>query len=303
MAYKTLYRLFLSLGVLTAPVACNVPPAPVERPSETQGAAEEQVPSPPLARAARSAADAASRQAGRHFVLGGDTLYSIAWQHNLDYRALIVWNRIEAPYTIYPGQRLRLLPPEEFMPSPPLPGERRAPQKPDAGPAPAIAAKRVTPPLVAKPPAGPGPDLQTRPSPPSAGKPAARQQEVNALLRWDWPTEGKLLKLKSPTAERGLQISGVHGQDVFASCSGDVVYSGSGLLGYGKLIIIKHSDEFLSAYAHNSELLVVEGDQVVVGQLIARMGRGVDGSPILHFEIRKNGKSADPLKYLPDRRA
>lgn len=98
-------------------------------------------------------------------------------------------------------------------------------------------------------------------------------------------------------------MAGSAGQAINAAATGDVVYSGSGLLGYGKLIIIKHSETYLSAYAHNNDILVKEGDRVKVGHKIATMGLGNDGRPILHFEIRMNGKPVNPLKHLPNKRS
>jgi lipoprotein NlpD len=105
--------------------------------------------------------------------------------------------------------------------------------------------------------------------------------------------------LDSPTSKKGLDILGVHRQSVNAAAEGEVVYSGSGLVGYGKLIIIKHNDKFLSAYAYNSKILVKEGDIVKAGQEISKMGQDHTGRKILHFEIRRNGKPVNPLKHLP----
>ncbi len=100
---------------------------------------------------------------------------------------------------------------------------------------------------------------------------------------------------------KGIDIDGIVGDDVRAAAAGKVVYAGSGLIGYGKIIIIKHSEEFLSAYGHNDELFVSEGEQVKQGERIATLGRGPESRPLLHFEIRINGKAVDPLQYLPPR--
>jgi lipoprotein NlpD len=121
--------------------------------------------------------------------------------------------------------------------------------------------------------------------------------------RWLWPTDGRLIssfKANDP-ARKGIDIGGKPGQAVVASADGQVVYSGSGLLGYGELIIIKHSDRMLSAYAHNSKRLVSEGQQVTAGNRIAEMGTNDRNQAELHFEIRVNGSPQDPLKYLPQR--
>ena len=121
----------------------------------------------------------------------------------------------------------------------------------------------------------------------------------NGAIDWQWPTSGRVIKSDSPTARKGLEIAGSQGQAVNAAAAGSVVYSGSGLLGYGRLIILKHSDTFLSAYAYNERLLVAEGDQVATGQQIATMGLDNSGQPVLHFEIRKDGRPVNPMEHLP----
>lgn len=133
--------------------------------------------------------------------------------------------------------------------------------------------------------------------------PEPQNTSINATLNrsnidWMWPTEGKLLEGFSDKS-KGVRISGVAGQPVLASAAGQVVYSGSGLRGYGKLLIIKHNNTYLSAYAHNSKILVQEGDTVTKGQKIAEMGNSDTDTVKLHFEIRKNGKPVDPLQFLP----
>ena len=120
---------------------------------------------------------------------------------------------------------------------------------------------------------------------------------------WRWPTEGTLIARfgQSALGGNGIDISGRSGQSVIAAAGGEVVYSGSGLIGYGKLIIVKHNETYLSAYGHNQELRVSEGQKVAAGQTIALMGEGPGRKPVLHFEIRQNGKPVDPLRYLPSR--
>jgi lipoprotein NlpD len=119
--------------------------------------------------------------------------------------------------------------------------------------------------------------------------------------RWLWPTDGRLLSTfrANDPSRKGIDIAGSAGQPVVASAAGQVVYSGSGLIGYGELIIIKHSDRMLSAYAHNSKRLATEGQQVTAGSKIAEMGTNDRNQAVLHFEIRLNGTPVDPLKYLP----
>lgn len=214
-------------------------------------------------------------------VKSGDTLYSIAWNYGFDYREVATWNNINKPYTIYPGQKIKLR--QESVNT-----TNKSGSKPlQAGPI----IRKADKPVPANTP---------HQSPASVNKnnSVAVSRTVDKL-NWIWPTAGKLVKADTPISKNGIDISGNVGQEIKASAGGDVVYSGSGLLGYGKLIIIKHNDIYLSAYAHNNELLVREGQQVKRGQLIARMGQTSSGRTILHFEIRKNGQPVSPLQYLP----
>ncbi len=134
-----------------------------------------------------------------------------------------------------------------------------------------------------------------------AGRKPAREGG-HRRLRWRWPAEGKVVRTRAALGTEGIDIYGRLGQAVRASEGGKVVYSGSGLIGYGKLVIIKHDDEYLSAYAHNQTLLVKEGEQVERGQQIARMGQSGTDRVKLHFEIRRDGKPVPPLRYLPSRK-
>ncbi|MGA8034035.1 MAG: peptidoglycan DD-metalloendopeptidase family protein, partial [Casimicrobiaceae bacterium] len=119
-------------------------------------------------------------------------------------------------------------------------------------------------------------------------------------LNWMWPAKGKVVAQFSDTANlKGIDIAGTAGEPVYASAAGRVVYAGSGLRGYGKLIIIKHNATYLSAYAHNQNILVKEGQQVARGQKIAEMGSTDASRVMLHFEIRRFGKPMDPEKFLP----
>ena len=216
----------------------------------------------------------------------GDTLYAIAWHSNNDYRQLARWNGIRSPYTIYPGQVLRLRPP----PAPPR--KQTAP--------PAAETRQSTTP--ASPPRASGPP----PKPQQQTSRVAPKQEPAAAkgpLRWAWPANGPLksrYKAGDPL-RKGIKLGGQPGEPVRAAESGKVMYSGSGLIGYGRLIIIKHNDNYLSAYGHNRKLLVEQGQQVTKGQKIAELGMSNDGKPLLHFEIRRRGKPVDPLALLPRR--
>lgn len=223
---------------------------------------------------------------GRHIVVKGDTLYSIAWRYNRDYKEIADWNNITAPYTIYPGQIVRLTPglKKQGVTLKPKPADKGRPVNTIPKTEPAVKPAPKKPKRIAK-------------------KPAVKPDSPKGPIRWSWPTRGKLLKSNSPTAKKGINISGKNGQLVKAAATGEVVYSGSGLRGYGKLIIIKHNETFLSAYAYNSELLVKEGDRVQAGQDISKMGQDHSGRYVLHFEIRKNGKSTNPENFLPENRA
>ena len=214
------------------------------------------------------------KKPSHHKVLGGDTLYSISWNYNLDYKQVARWNNIRAPYVIYPGQSVRLTAPLAKK---------------------TVVKKTVpsrTKPVVKKPAV----------KKPEVAKKVSKKEESVKFARninWQWPTKGKLIKSNSPISKKGLDIAGKKGQHIKASGAGVVVYSGSGLLGYGRLIIIKHNETYLSAYAHNSVLMVKEGDRVASGQQIAKMGQDSNGQTLLHFEIRKNGNPVAPAKYLP----
>jgi lipoprotein NlpD len=215
---------------------------------------------------------------GYHIVEKGDTLYSIAWRYDHDYKEFAKWNDIIPPYVIYPGQLIRLKPAPEKK-------QKKAAKEPVKHKPEGRKQKQAT--------ASPTPSLsKVKERPVSTGP-----------IEWQWPVQGKLVKSNTPTSKKGIDISGKIGQQIKASANGVVVYSGSGLLGYGKLIIIKHSDTFLSAYAYNSKLLVQEGDFVKMGQHIAAMGQGNNDRAMLHFEIRKNGKPANPLNFLPKKQS
>ena len=150
-----------------------------------------------------------------------------------------------------------------------------------------------------------GPEVAATPSPPPASPPPPPARDSAAPLRdparWMWPADGRVVSnfRSNDPARNGIDIAGQEGQPVRASADGEVVYSGSGLIGYGELIIVKHSDRMLSAYAHNRQRLVQEGQRVAAGEPIAEMGRNDRNQAILHFEIRVNGTPQDPLNYLP----
>ncbi len=220
-----------------------------------------------------------------------DTLYSIAWRHDLDYRDLARWNNIGADFRISIGQVLVLGP--GAVTSPEVGTPRAAPI---AKPAPGAAGSRPPEtPQVGKPRALP-PTTPITPSTPNGPDARAVAGEANSAAKWVWPTDHVGAPRRVPGG--GILLSGRLGQDIRAASTGRVVYAGSGLRGYGNLIIIKHADGLLSAYAHNRDMLVHDGQEVGAGQVIGHMGESTQQSPILYFEIRQNGRPIDPLPYL-----
>ncbi|MFW5823556.1 MAG: peptidoglycan DD-metalloendopeptidase family protein [Marinobacter sp.] len=225
---------------------------------------------------------------GRHVVDQGETLYSIAWRYGRDYRELGNANNIDPPYRIRPGQVIRL--------------DRR-------GRVPADAPKAASAPR--SPPAAtsrPKPAPKSQPAPSVTRKPdtsvdLSRQSQTVSDINWRWPHVGTVIAKFSTSGKvnKGIDIAGNAGDPVKAAADGNVVYSGSGLLGYGNLIIINHNEHYLSAYAHNRRILVKEGEDVKQGQTIAELGSTGTDDNKLHFEIRKQGNPVDPLPYLPRR--
>jgi lipoprotein NlpD len=206
-----------------------------------------------------------------------DTLYSIAWRHDLDYRELARWNHIGSDYRIAVGQVLVL-----------KPGNYRAPPvaaRADAAPSANVPSTRES----------------FRTGAASLGQPcnaaSSGMPEPPQAPHWMWPTAHA--SAPRPVPGGGILLLGALGQPIRAACGGRVVYAGNGIRGYGNLIIIKHGDTVLSAYAHTVELTVREGQEVQAGEQIARMGTGVHDIAALYFEIRLNGKPVDPLSFLP----
>ncbi len=199
---------------------------------------------------------------GRYLVKPTDTLYSVAWRYDVDVKKLAAWNQIQAPFKIKPGQYLRLRKPQNF-----------------------ISTVAIT-------------DQKTLNS--KQYKKTIKKKN-NQPITWIWPTHGKILNKFSfkDINKRGVDIASKVRQPIVAVSDGKVVYSGNGLEGYKNLIIIKHNETYLSAYAQNKNLLVKEGDVVKKGKVIAAMGMDKNNGFLLHFQIRKNGKPIDPMRFLP----
>ncbi|MDR2243985.1 MAG: peptidoglycan DD-metalloendopeptidase family protein [Burkholderiales bacterium] len=267
-----------------------------------------------------------------HTVRQGETLFSIAQQNSVDHRELAGWNDITDPSRLNAGQVLRLTPPEGYASAtetdpgvttaalqtvPPVTGagsgtavattaaagrgnvrtEPKAEKRPYSEQT-LMAMSRSNEGTEATPPTTVTPSSTT--TPPSS--PAQTATASAGGVEWSWPTQGRVISTYSEKSSfKGIDIVGTIGQSVVASAAGRVVYVGSGLRGYGKLVIVKHNDTFLSVYAHNRELLVEQGQQVARGQKIAEMGNTDADQVKLHFEIRRDGKPVDPLQYLPAR--
>ena len=199
-------------------------------------------------------------------VKAGDTLYSISWRYHLDYKSVAAANNIKAPYTIYAGQNILLR------------GKKSS--EVDDGIKHQASAKKK-----------------------SARTDTASSRLVvpNEKLRWQWPIEGEVIKefSLSGTINKGIDIKGSSGQRVNAAADGTVVYAGGNLRGYGKLVILKHNNRFLSAYGNNQEIRVREGEKVRGGQVIGTLGATTSLAEMLHFEIRLDGRPQNPFNYLP----
>jgi lipoprotein NlpD len=266
---------------------------------------------------------AAPAAGATHVVKRGETLYSIAAERGLDVRELARWNKLDDPAKISVGQTLRLSPYEESRTA-----AAAAPDSPQVQ----VGAARGAGPVEARPlDATPGAQaaqnsgssaggLRTSPKAlrlpysaenvallskgalpaPAAAKPAAPEGERGAGgIDFVWPAKGRVLAGYSEPNNRGVDIGGRIGDPIVAAAAGRVMYVGTSIRGYGKLIVIKHDNDFNSVYAHNKEILVKEGQNVARGQKIAELGDTESDKPKLHFEIRKSGKPVDPLKYLP----
>lgn len=311
MNYVRFTALFVLSGLLAACSTTRQSAPVIDRTPQPVRPVE--VPKQPV-----QSAPAAPKQADRGYytVRKGDTLIQIALDFGQNYRDLVIWNNLSNPNDIKVDQVLRVLPPEgaaqtgsvatstgvEVRPltpsaSGPAATHKTGPrgdkrpyseaalaelQKPDGAAASAGVQPKAEPPKTAEKPA------ETQPSP----------DDEN--IAWIWPADGKVVGTFSE-GKRGIDIAGKLGQPVLAAGSGKVLYAGSGIRGYGNLVIVKHSNNLLSAYAHNKTIFVKEDQTVAKGQKIAEMGNSDSDSVKLHFEIRQQGKPVDPSKFLPSR--
>ncbi|RDS83828.1 LysM peptidoglycan-binding domain-containing protein [Dyella monticola] len=263
----------------------------------------------------------AAHEAGTYTVVKGDTLYSIAFRNGTDFREVARINGIAEPYTIWPGQLLKLpgygAPPAHAPP--PVVAKTSSPGVPapvfqsvettPVTPAPTHTSPVAVVPVPSAHSVQPSPASSAATNVPAAPAVAATPMvastggaRVAGGVKWHWPASGSVVgRFQSNAAIPGIDIAGKAGDPVVAAADGVVVYSGNGLVGYGELIIIKHNDSFLSAYGHNRKRLVTEGQQVKAGQQIAEMGSTGSSRDELQFQIRKDGNPVDPLDYLPSR--
>jgi lipoprotein NlpD len=279
----------VAIGMLGL-VACSSKPgvrAPVEDIGHTKHASAPRVTEAPKGTPAPAApvstaiVDPNSGKPGYYTVKQGDTLIKIGLESGQSYREIARWNALENPNRIEIGQALRVVPPEEAVVAKPV-----APAK--------VSSTALPPANVASAPA------KAASAPASTTTPAVSASEDD--IAFAWPAKGEILDGFDESKNRkGLDIGGSNGDAVLAAADGKVVYADAGLRGYGKLIIIKHNSQFLTAYAHNQTLLVKEDQAVKKGQKIAEMGNTDSDRTKLHFEVRKQGKPVDPSKYLPAR--
>jgi lipoprotein NlpD len=293
-----------------APVT-DIRPPPAARPVP-------EPPPPPVA--------TASVAPGHYMIKRGDTLYSVALEHGADYRDVARWNQLDDPTKISVGQVLRVTPPEGEPPVQVGAARGRAPLQARALDGAATAAQqgqgdgstKVVPKALRLPYSGENLALLSKgdaaaiaaapkpvavapapaPAKPEPPKVAAVDRDPESL-DFIWPARGGLIAKFAEPNSKGVDIGGKPGDPVVAAAAGQVLYTGTGIRGFGKLIVIRHDNGFSSVYAHNREILVKEGQSVARGQRIAEMGDSDADRPKLHFEIRKSGKPVDPLRYLP----
>jgi len=262
----------LGLALVLGVAACTTArsPAPVE--DRRARAAK------PAPKAAAKAAPAPAAENGYYVVQKGDTLYSIALEHGADYREVAQWNTLADPSRINVGQRLRVAAPEEKVEVSRTQGSGRIEARP-LDPAPA-ASKPAAGIAAAKPPPAPPPSQV-------------------ASADFIWPVKGRVIAGFAEPRRKGIDIDGKLGDPVVAAAAGRVTYTGSGIAGMGKLVVIKHDSGYITVYAHNRDILVKEQQSVARGQKIAEVGSTDADRPKLHFQIRKGAAAVDPLKYLP----
>ena len=241
---------------------------------------------------------------GTYTVRRGDTLLRIALDHGQSYRDLVAWNNLADPDDIKVGQVLRVDPPGEKVAgnnvvTQPVPMPPQAPRKTT----PRADKKPYSEENVAESQRGEKAETVVSAAAVPAGSRVGATVTAtdDEKLSWMWPSDGRIIATFDEGKNKGIDIAGRAGQQVMAAGAGKVMYAGSGIRGYGNLVIVKHSNSLLSAYAHNRAIVVKEGDNVTKGQVIAEMGDSDADTVKLHFEIRQQGKPVDPARFLPSR--
>ena len=291
MDSKSIVKWCALLPVLAIAACASQRPAPVVDRSGRSPVATAPTGKPAVSRVAKDGIYVAQR---------GDTLQNVALAFGVDPRDLARWNGVPESDVLIPGQTLQVTPPASVAAVSPITGSGQAEVRPlppsgasvPGAPAPlppAVAPPAAAPPIAAAPPTAP---------PVAAPEPS---RTPSASLPWIWPTPGKVIETFDDPRNKGIDIAGNEGAPVQAAADGEVVYVGSAVRGYGNLVIVRHSDDFITAYAHNRKVLVAEKQSVKRGQAIAELGRSDADRPKLLFEIRHQGKPVDPLKYLPAR--
>lgn len=292
----------VSLGLLLNLAACSTsPPAPVIDRLPANAGKSEPSNIKKQSTTVRPVYKAGDWRPDTYTVKKGDNLYSIGLEFGYDYKDIALANNISAPYNIKVGQVLKL----NAAKDKPLSTDNSAVEinaiKPDTG----LASINISEPKGVREPyseAALNKAQASKPSPTNQPVEVKTDSKVIAdpseSLEWAWPTKGKVIANFNESSNKGVDIAGTLGQPINAAAPGRVIYSGSDLRGYGKLVIIKHNPNYLSVYAHNNQILVKEGQQISMGQKIAEMGSTDSNLVKLHFEIRRQGKSVDPLKYL-----
>lgn len=331
-----LFRIATAVALVVALGACAssrnkapvedraVPPRPASTPvtpvASGPSVATPQTASVPVAEVPQAKPLPGAENAGKpgyYTVKPGDTLIRVGLENGQNWRDIARWSGLDNPNVIEVGQVLRVVPPTADangvvvrplspagrVDSKPLDG-RPGDGKPASAPAAAVGA--ASPIGVAASPASAAAGGTAAPSiapatPGSAAVPAAANRDPDEDINWAWPASGPVVAAFDDVKSKGLAITGKPGDAVLAAADGRVVYAGSGLRGYGNLVIVKHNATFLTAYAHNQALLVKEDQVVRRGQKIAEMGSSDAERVQLHFEIRRQGKPVDPARLLPPR--
>lgn len=304
-------------AVMLSGCASRMAPAPIESrtipgasaPSIKRaggGPAAPSAPAAPAAPATRPSAEASSSLApdGFYRIKRGDTLIGISLDHGVSWRDLASWNQIDNPNLIEVDQLIRVRPPAVTAPASAARNQETRPM--EVRPIGPMASAPTSPPAVGGPAAPPVPGAGNTAASGAGtqggpGAVAPRPPVAADTITLSWPGRGQVITQFADPGYKGIALSGAEGDPVLAAGDGRVVYSGSGLRGYGNLVIVKHEGDFLTAYAHNRSILVSEGQTVKRGQKIAELGKTDSEIPKLHFEVRRAGKPVDPMKYLAQR--